>query len=143
MKLTSSLFGAYLKCPTKCFLWSRGETGTEETYGHWVRTQDEFYRREALRRAKMESPESEVLINPIGAERLKKSNWRWALDFAAETKHGLFSVQALRRDASRAEGTPAEIVPVHFVFWNRLTRYDEMSPFNTPATAKANGKSRA
>jgi hypothetical protein len=95
MKLTSSLFGAYLKCPTKCFLWSRGETGTEETYGHWVRTQDEFYRREALRCAKMESPESEVLINPIGAERLKKSNWRWALDFAAETKHGLFSVQAL------------------------------------------------
>jgi hypothetical protein len=92
----------------------------------WVRTQDEFYRREVLRRAKMEFPESEVLINPIGAERLKTSNWRFALDFAAETKHGLFSVQALRRDASRGEGMPAAIVPVHFVFWNRLTRYDEM-----------------
>ena len=28
MTVTSRLFDSYLKCPTKCFLWSRGETGT-------------------------------------------------------------------------------------------------------------------
>jgi predicted RecB family nuclease len=126
MKLTSSLFGAYLKCPTKCFLWSRGETGIEDVYGHWSRTQDEFYRREAGRHMRMECPGNELLINPIGVESLKTSNWRWALDFNAETKQGSFSVQALRRDASRAEEIPAEIIPVHFVFRNKLTRHDEM-----------------
>ena len=126
MKLTSSLFGAYLKCPTKCFLWSRGETGIEDAYGHWSRTQDEFYRREAGRHMRTECPDDELLINPIGVESLKTSNWRWALDFNAETKQGSFSVQALRRDASRAEEIPAEIIPVHFVFRNKLTRHDEM-----------------
>jgi hypothetical protein len=28
MPITSDLFEAYLKCPTKCFLRSLGETGT-------------------------------------------------------------------------------------------------------------------
>jgi hypothetical protein len=75
---------------------------------------------------RMECPGNELLINPIGVESLKTSNWRWALDFNAETKQGSFSVQALRRDASRAEEIPAEIIPVHFVFRNKLTRHDEM-----------------
>src|SRR5271166_3325698 len=126
MKLTSSLFGAYLKCPTKCFLWSRGETGTEDVYGQWARRQDEFYRHEARRRVRVECPGNELLINPIGVESLKTSKWRWALDFTAETKRGSFSVQALRRDDSGAEEIPGEIVPVHFVFRNKLTRHDEM-----------------
>ena len=125
MKLTSSLFGAYLKCPTKCFLWSRGEKGTENAYGHWARRQDEFYQREAGQHVRMECPGNE-LMNPIGVESLKTSNWRWALDFTAETKQGSFSVQALRRDASRTEEIPAAIVPIHFVFRNKLTIHDEM-----------------
>jgi len=126
MKLTSSLFGAYLKCPTKCFLWSRGEIGTEDVYGHWARTQDELYRREAARHVRMECPDSELLIDLIGAELLKTAHWRWALDFTAETKHGSFSVQALRRAASSAEGISVEFIPVHFVFRNKPTRRDEM-----------------
>ena len=96
MKLTSSLFGAYLQCPTKCFLRSRGETGTEDAYVRWVRTRDEFYRCEARRHVKLKCPDNELLVNPIGAERLKASNWRWALDFTAETKHGAFSLETLR-----------------------------------------------
>jgi hypothetical protein len=47
MPITSNLFEAYLKCPTKCFLRSRGETGTENSYANWVRAQQ--LRRTALR----------------------------------------------------------------------------------------------
>jgi hypothetical protein len=39
MPITSDLFEAYLKCPTKCFLRSLGETGTNNSYANWVRTQ--------------------------------------------------------------------------------------------------------
>jgi hypothetical protein len=39
MPITSDLFEAYLKCPTKCFLRSLGETGTSNSYANWVRTQ--------------------------------------------------------------------------------------------------------
>ena len=126
MKLTSSLFGAYLQCPTKCFLRSRSETGKENAYGRWKRTRDEFYRSEARRHLRMKCPDDELLVNSIGAERLKTSNWRWALDFTAETKHGSFFLEALRRGVSAAEGIPAEFIPVHFVSRNKLTRHDEM-----------------
>jgi hypothetical protein len=32
MHITSALFEAYLKCPTKCFLRSQGEQGTDNAY---------------------------------------------------------------------------------------------------------------
>ena len=75
------------------------------------------YRREAARHVRMECPDSELLIDPIGAERLKTAHWRWALDFTAETKHGSFSVQASRRAASSAEGISAEFIPVQALYW--------------------------
>jgi hypothetical protein len=75
---------------------------------------------------KLKCPDNELLVNPVGAECLKASNWRWALDFTAETKHGLFSLETLRCGVSTTEGIPAEFIPVHFVFRNKVTRYDEM-----------------
>jgi predicted RecB family nuclease len=92
----------------------------------WVRTRDEFYRCEARRQVKLKCPDNELLVNPVGAERLKGSKWRWALDFTAETKHGAFSLETLRCDVSTAEGIPADFIPVHFMFRNKVTKYDEM-----------------
>src|SRR5215469_11662215 len=34
--ITSRLCEAYLKCPTKCFLRSLGETGSENPYANWI-----------------------------------------------------------------------------------------------------------
>ncbi len=51
MKITSSLFEAGLKCTTKCFLRSFGETGTGNAYADWVLTQAQFlpqYRNQGL-----------------------------------------------------------------------------------------------
>jgi CRISPR/Cas system-associated exonuclease Cas4 (RecB family) len=36
MKLTSALFEAYLKCPTKCYLRSTGQAGSGNAYAEWV-----------------------------------------------------------------------------------------------------------
>ncbi len=49
MQITSALFDAYLKCPTKCFLKALGET-EENSYGAWVKTRDAAYRNEATTR---------------------------------------------------------------------------------------------
>ena len=46
------LFEAYLKCPTKCFLRSLGETGTGNAYADWVQAQNTSYRSEGIRRLK-------------------------------------------------------------------------------------------
>jgi hypothetical protein len=50
MPITSDMFEAYLKCPTKCFLRSLGETGTNNSYANWVRTQYLSYSSERIKR---------------------------------------------------------------------------------------------
>jgi len=48
MTITPHLFEAYLKCPTKCFLRSLGETGAGNPYADWVCAQNTFFRREGI-----------------------------------------------------------------------------------------------
>ena len=44
MNVTSALFEAFLKCPTKCYLRSIGQTGGENAYAEWVHAQNDAYR---------------------------------------------------------------------------------------------------
>ena len=39
MRLTSELFEAFFYCPTKCYLQSRGERGTGNTFAGWLTAQ--------------------------------------------------------------------------------------------------------
>ena len=50
MTITDDLVEAFLKCPTKCFLRSRGEAGAGNAYAAWVRTNDEVFRVEGNKR---------------------------------------------------------------------------------------------
>jgi hypothetical protein len=50
MNLPSILFDDYLKCPTKCYLHSTGQTGTDNAYAEWVREQNDKYRKEGVQR---------------------------------------------------------------------------------------------
>jgi len=45
MTITDDLVETFLKCPTKCFLRSRGEAGTGNAYVAWVRTKNDVFRR--------------------------------------------------------------------------------------------------
>ena len=44
----TSIFEAYLKCPTKGFLRAHGETGAENEYANWVKTETESYKSSGL-----------------------------------------------------------------------------------------------
>ena len=48
-KISISLFEAGLKCMTKCFLRSQGETGSGNPYADWVRTQAESYQEKGIK----------------------------------------------------------------------------------------------
>lgn len=66
MRITSNLFAAHLKCPTKCWLRSRGEPDAGNLYADWVRTQTESYRRDSAERLLECVPENErVVILPV------------------------------------------------------------------------------
>ena len=44
MKITSDLFDAYLKCPTKCWLRANGEPSIDNNYGQWMTALSASYR---------------------------------------------------------------------------------------------------
>jgi hypothetical protein len=50
MIITSDLVETFLKCPTKCFLRSCGEVGTENAYAAWAQTKHNFFRVEGTKR---------------------------------------------------------------------------------------------
>ena len=62
MKITSSLFHAYVKCPTKCWLRFTGEPPAVNAYAEWVQSQNESYRNAAIERLRAKQPEIAVVI---------------------------------------------------------------------------------
>ena len=153
MKITSSLFDAFLKCATKCHLRSLGETGSGNEYAEWVRGQDETYQRDAARRLREAVPETERAVGPPATENLKDAKWRLAVDLVAQTPakspdtqlrqsppneetpelRSLASEQplesclhAVERVPSEGRGKPARFVPIRFVFRNKLTKDDRL-----------------
>ena len=68
MRITPTIFDAFLKCATKCHLRSLGETGSGNEYADWVRGRDESYQREAVRALQETVPETERVVAPPAAE---------------------------------------------------------------------------
>ena len=79
MTINPSLFEAYLKCPTKCWLRSTGEPTAGNAYAEWVQTQNESYRPDAAKRLTVGVPADECPVAPA-AEDLKAVKWRLAFD---------------------------------------------------------------
>ena len=105
MKITPDLFGAYLKCPTKCFLRAHGEVPTGNAYAEWFRNQNESFRSAGVARLKERFPQKEWADSTSDPPDLKTAKWRLAVDFPAQTQnlesrlHALERVKGIERDA--------------------------------------------
>lgn len=84
MKITPDLFGAFLKCPTKCWLRASGEPTSGNVYAEWVRSQNEAFQATATKRLISEIPKDESVLSPPPQE-LKAAKWRLAMDVHAQT----------------------------------------------------------
>ena len=87
MNVTSILFEAYLKCPTKCFLKSWGETDGRNAYANWIQTESENYRNEGRERLMDTLPSGECVPSLADMGNLKNAKWRLAVDLAAHTQN--------------------------------------------------------
>src|SRR3989441_13000913 len=83
MTITPSVFEAFLKCPTKCWLRFRGEPPTGNTYAEWVQAEHESYRDAVAKGLIASAPADECAVAPL-AENLKTARWRFALDVLAQ-----------------------------------------------------------
>src|ERR1022692_120517 len=126
MIVTSRLFEAYLKCPTKCFLCSRGETGTSNAYADWAQTQNISYRSEGIRRLKDGVASNECFAGSLDGKNLKSAKWRLAVNSKAYAENLESAIDAVERAPRDTPGKPPPFSPIRFIFTNKLNRHDKV-----------------
>jgi predicted RecB family nuclease len=126
INITTSLFDAALKCSTKCFLRSLGETGRGNAYADWVRTQTESYRGTGIKGLTAGATHDDLIVRAPGSENLNTAEWRLAIDVMAHTQSLESSVHAVERVPVNARGQPTQIIPIRFIFTNKPTRDDKL-----------------
>ena len=126
MTISSHFYEAYLKCPTKCFLRALGEMGTGNAYADWVRTQNASYRTEESQRLRQRATRDQCVIGPPAAANLKSAKWNLAIDLTVRTDHLQSTIHAVERVVSQERGKPTQLIPIRFIYADRLTREDRL-----------------
>ncbi|MDO8789320.1 MAG: TM0106 family RecB-like putative nuclease [Sulfuritalea sp.] len=129
MEISSEIFEANLKCPTKCWLRANGEQFAGNAYARWVITQSDTYRAISLKQLEAKSLSGELVGSPFIASVLA-STWRNAdgisLRVASNSLALRSDLHALERLPPRINGESASIVPIRFVFTNKLGKAEKM-----------------
>ena len=128
-KITSDLFEAYLKCPTKCWLRATGEPETGNLYSEWVKSQSESFRVTGTERLLAETPAGEA-VRAL-PEDLKTSKWRLAV--AVEVAVATPALPRIRRceDARASVTSPSTLnSPPTRSDRHHLRRYEQKGCFS-------------
>ena len=122
MLITSHLFEAYLKCHTKCFLRSLGETTTENCYSDWVQDQQASYRSEEVKRFTEGAAQNQCVTGPIDRENVQSAKWRFAIETTARAQNLESTIHAVARVTSEVQDKLELFIPIRFVFTNKLDK---------------------
>jgi len=141
MIINSQIFEAHLKCATKCYLKSLGETGTGNAYAEWLQAQNETYRRDGVKRLTMEAEPDRCVTNPSELKNIKTATWRLAIDFVAQVQSLESMIHAVERVPPEGRGKPGQYIPVRYVFNNKASKSDKLLlAFDAVVLSKAVGR---
>jgi predicted RecB family nuclease len=118
--VTSRLFEAYLKCHTKCFLLSLGETGSGNGYSDWVQAQQASYHSEEIKRLTQEAAQNQQVIGPIDGEDVQSTKWRFAVKTTARAQNLESTIHAVEHLTSEGQDKLELFIPIRFIFANKL-----------------------
>jgi predicted RecB family nuclease len=140
MTITSKLFEAYVKCPTKCWLMYTGQSATGNAYAAWVKAKNEACRVEGIKRLVAGVPDGgRVVASP--AENLKTVTWRLATDLPARAPNLEVRIPIVERMPSAGRGKAAQFIPIRFVWTNKVGRDDKLLlAFDALALSKMLGR---
>jgi predicted RecB family nuclease len=125
MTITSQLFEAYLKCPTKCWLRNAGENATGNAYAAWVQAKIDACRVEGINRLVAEVPDAErVTASPT--KSLKTATWRMAADLPVRAPNIGTRIPIVERAPSAGRGKAAQFIPIRFAWANKVGRDDKL-----------------
>lgn len=129
MNITSNVFEAYLKCPTKCWLRATAETPVGSSYSNWIIAHSHGYRSTETERLFAASPKEEVMHSPSIAS-IKVAKWRLASNLAVLVKIDLCALEseihAVERLPAKGRGKSVQFIPIRFVFSNKPSKDDKM-----------------
>jgi hypothetical protein len=118
--ITSHLFEAYLKCQTKCFLRSLGETATGNGYSDWVQAQQASYRSEEIKRLTQEAAQNQCVIRSIDREDVQSAKWNFAVETTVRAQNLESTIHAVERMVLEGREKLALFIPIRFIFRNKL-----------------------
>ena len=126
MNITSYLFEAYLKCPTKCFLRSRGEVGSGNAYADWVRSQTDSYRNDRIKELKtIAARDGRIIPGPLTeTPRIVESGYTF--DFVARAQGLESHIHIVERTPPEAPGKPVQFIPIRFIYTNKINKDDKL-----------------
>jgi hypothetical protein len=78
--ITSGLFEAFVKCPTKCYRLSKGERGIGNVFANWLVDQQKLYRDEGFKRLTATCRTKQYDMTPLNSPTLKNVQWQFALN---------------------------------------------------------------
>jgi hypothetical protein len=126
MNVTSVLFEAFLKCPTKCYLRSTGQAGVENAYAEWVRVQNDAYQSKAAKWVIESVADTEGLMASSAAKDLKTSACQLAVGLHVEAGTIESRIHAVERLPPQGRCQTAQFIPIRFTFFNKLTKDDRL-----------------
>ena len=126
MPVSSHLFEAYLKCHTKCFLRSLGETTTGNGYSDWGQAQQASYRSEEIKRLTQGAAQYQCVIRPIDGEDVQAAKWCFAVETTARAQNLESTIHAVERLTSEGRDRLALFMPIRFIFTNKLHKDDKL-----------------
>jgi len=128
MKISSDVFEAFLKCPTKGWLRAAGEQGSGNSYAEWVKLQSASYRATQTERLLSETPADESAVAPP-PEVLKAAKWRLVTGMIVQAQMNCCTLEAelhaIEIVPSEGRGRPAQFVPIRFIFTNKHGQDDK------------------
>ena len=129
MRISSDLFKAFLKCPTKCWLRAAGEPASANAYAEWAKSQSGSYYATEIERLLSATPKGEVAISP-SPEDMKAARWRLAANLAVHAEMNTYVLEselhAVERAPSEGRGRPMRFIPMRFVFANKPGEDDRL-----------------
>jgi len=126
MNITSELFDAYLKCPTKCFLRSRGEAGVGNAYSDWVRTQSDAYQNNQIKELKTIAARDGRIITDSLTDNPNVAESGYVFDFVARAQNLESHIHIVERTPPKESGKPVPFTPIRFIYTNKINKDDKL-----------------
>ena len=120
MLITSFYFDSYLKCTTKCWLYSQGKSGSGTIYSEWIRSRNEQYRKEGIIR--LLDGVDPVKVTMKSSKQLgQDGNRQIAIEVLVLTRNFESCIDAIEQIPSETKGDARQVIPIRFVPLNKIT----------------------